>query len=96
LAIPEDEDSVSASGVPEFIEFIVKDIPDHQLPMRGGLMWLNRESSKRFGANFTETSKDYQLKIIEEIAYPQDRKKKITRSCIFLKYKEPCSNRVFY
>jgi hypothetical protein len=38
IIIPKDAKSGSASDakVPEFIEFIVKDIPDHQLPMRGG------------------------------------------------------------
>ncbi|MDX1718677.1 MAG: gluconate 2-dehydrogenase subunit 3 family protein [Salegentibacter mishustinae] len=89
IIIPEDEDSVSASasGVPEFIEFIVKDIPDHQLPMRGGLMWLNRESSKRFGANFTEISKNDQLKIIEEIAYPKDFEKRSPGPVFFQKIK---------
>ncbi|SKB71213.1 Gluconate 2-dehydrogenase subunit 3 [Salegentibacter holothuriorum] len=77
IIIPEDEESVSATeaGVPEFIEFIVKDIPEHQLPMRGGLMWLNRESSKQFNMPFVETSKENQLKIIDQIAYPQDFEK---------------------
>ncbi|MBI6120628.1 gluconate 2-dehydrogenase subunit 3 family protein [Salegentibacter maritimus] len=77
IIIPEDEESVSATeaGVPEFIEFIVKDIPEHQLPMRGGLMWLNRESSKQFDRSFVEVSKENQLKIIDQIAYPQDFEK---------------------
>ncbi|MBI6121231.1 gluconate 2-dehydrogenase subunit 3 family protein [Salegentibacter maritimus] len=77
IIIPEDEESVSATeaGVPEFIEFIVKDIPEHQLPMRGGLMWLNRESSKQFNTLFVEASKENQLIIIDQIAYPQDFEK---------------------
>ena len=39
IIIPKDETSGSASDakVPEFIEFIVKDMPHHQIPMRGGL-----------------------------------------------------------
>ena len=43
IIIPKDEKSGSASDakVPEFIEFIVKDMPDHQVPMRGGLRWLD-------------------------------------------------------
>src|SRR5436853_6686008 len=41
IIIPKDEKSGSASdaGVPAFIEFIVKDMPDHQVPMLGGLSW---------------------------------------------------------
>jgi hypothetical protein len=37
IIIPKDEISGSASDakVPEFIEFIVKDMPNHQIPMRG-------------------------------------------------------------
>src|SRR6266567_4531278 len=36
IIIPKDDRSGSASDakVPQFIEFIVKDMPDHQLPMR--------------------------------------------------------------
>ena len=43
IIIPKDEISSSASeaGVPAFIEFIVKDMPSHQTPMRGGLKWLD-------------------------------------------------------
>src|SRR6266567_4070283 len=43
IIIPKDEISGSASDakVPEFIEYIVKDMPKHQIPMRGGLRWLD-------------------------------------------------------
>ena len=43
IIIPKDEKSGSASDaeVPAFIEFIVKDMPDNQVPMRGGLRWLD-------------------------------------------------------
>ena len=36
----EDAGAASEAEVPAFIDFIVKDIPSHQLPIRGGLMWL--------------------------------------------------------
>jgi len=90
IIIPEDEESVSAteSGVPEFIEFIVKDIPEHQLPMRGGLMWINRESSRRFDAPFVEISKENQLEIVDQIAYPQDFEKNSSGSAFFNKIKD--------
>ena len=43
IIIPKDDVSGSASDakVPEFIEFIVKDKPEQQVPMRGGLRWLD-------------------------------------------------------
>jgi gluconate 2-dehydrogenase gamma chain len=45
IIIPKDEVSGSATEaeVPAFIEFIVKDLPEHQVPMRGGLRWLDME-----------------------------------------------------
>ena len=50
IIIPKDEVSGSASDakVPDFIEFIVKDKPEHQMPMRGGLRWLDMQCLKRY------------------------------------------------
>src|SRR5689334_21313976 len=54
IIIPRDEISGSASDakVPDFIEFMVKDQPENQVPMRGGLRWLDVESLKRFEKPF--------------------------------------------
>ena len=43
IIVPKDAVSGSASDakVPAFLEFIVKDMPSHQTPMRGGLRWLD-------------------------------------------------------
>ena len=56
IIIPKDDKSGSASDakVPEFIEFIVKDIPDHQIPMRGGLRWLDLQMLNRYNNPFTD------------------------------------------
>ena len=62
--------SATDAKVPEFIEFIVKDMPYHQLPMRGGLMWLNIESNRRFNKEFAAASNAQQIEIVEDIAYP--------------------------
>ncbi len=72
IIIPADEKSGSATqaGVPDFIEFIVKDIPEHQLPLRGGLKWLDAECLKRFEKPFVECSAAEQLQVIDDIAYP--------------------------
>ena len=72
IIIPGDDISGSASeaGVPAFIEFIVKDMPGHQTPMRGGLKWMDIQSTKRFGKNFDEIYTEQQLEIVEDIAYP--------------------------
>ncbi|MDH3711917.1 MAG: gluconate 2-dehydrogenase subunit 3 family protein [Cyclobacteriaceae bacterium] len=62
--------SATEAEVPEFIEFIVKDIPAHQLPMRGGLMWLDGESNRRFNKVFNSCSNEEQIQIVDDIAYP--------------------------
>ncbi|TLV02645.1 gluconate 2-dehydrogenase subunit 3 family protein [Dyadobacter luticola] len=76
IIIPADDKSGSASqaGVPDFIEFIVKDMPQNQTPLRGGLKWLDRESNKRFGKIFTLATKAQQIQIVDDIAYPEKAK----------------------
>jgi gluconate 2-dehydrogenase gamma chain len=73
IIIPADDHSGSASEakVPEFIEFIVKDMPDHQTPMRGGLRWLDIKSTQLFDKSFTEASKAQQIQLVDMIAYPE-------------------------
>jgi hypothetical protein len=76
IIIPADEISGSATqaGVPDFIEFMVKDIPSYQTPMRGGLKWLDVQSERRYGAVFVDCGKKEQLTLVDEIAYPQKAK----------------------
>jgi len=62
--------SATEAEVPEFIEFIVKDIPDNQIPVRGGLMWLDGESNKRFNKTFVKCAEAERIQIVEDIAYP--------------------------
>lgn len=73
IIIPKDEISGSASdaGVPAFIEFIVKDMPNHQVPMRGGLRWLDMQCLKRNEKSFKDCSHDQQIELADLIAYPE-------------------------
>ena len=64
--------SATEAGVPEFIEFIVKDIHEHQIPMRGGIMWLDNRSHKYFGPDFRSCTASQQQQILDEIAYPNE------------------------
>lgn len=72
IIIPADEISGSATDakVPEFIEFIVKDMPNHQVPMKGGLRWLDVHCMNRFGNAFKDCSNAEQMMVVDEIAYP--------------------------
>lgn len=76
IIIPADGVSGSATdvGVPAFIEFMVKDIPAHQTPMRGGLKWLDVQSQRRYGKAFAECGESQQLELVDEIAYPAKAK----------------------
>jgi len=85
IIIPKDEKSGNASDakVPEFIEFIVKDEPEHQLPMRGGLRWLDVQCMKRFDNQFKDCSPRQQTSIIDEIAFPMKAKSSMHQGVAF-------------
>ncbi len=72
IIIPKDGTSGSATdaGVPAFIEFIVKDMPEHQIPMRGGLQWLDIQSLRSNGKVFADSSEKEQIALVDQIAYP--------------------------
>lgn len=76
LIIPKDNVSGSASDakVPDFIEFIVKDMPEHQVPMRGGLKWIDLQSLHRFQKPFVDAGTANQKAILDDIAYPSKAK----------------------
>lgn len=85
IIIPKDGVSGSASdaGVTGFIEFIVKDMPQHQVPLRGGLKWLDRESHRRFSKNFKDLTPEQRINIVDDIAYPQDVKPQYSQGAAF-------------
>ncbi|MES2275772.1 MAG: gluconate 2-dehydrogenase subunit 3 family protein [Bacteroidota bacterium] len=85
IIIPKDEKSGSASDakVPEFIEFIVKDIPEHQLPMRGGLKWLDMQCFSRYNNSFVDCSHNQQIEMVTAIAYPAKAKPEMAQGVAF-------------
>lgn len=76
IIIPKDETSASATdaGVPDFIEFIAKDVPRYKTPLRGGIKWLDMQCLKRFNADFASCNSKQQIEIVDEIAYPEKAK----------------------
>jgi gluconate 2-dehydrogenase gamma chain len=85
IIIPKDEQSGSATDakVPEFIEFIVKDMPRHQVPLRGGLRWLDLQSVKRFNSDFASSSAQQRIEIVDEIAFPEKAKPEMHQGVAF-------------
>ena len=87
IIIPKDEISGSASDakVPDFIEFIVKDMPEHQTPMRGGLRWLDMQCLNRFDKPFKNCSHKQQMEMVDEIAYgPKKQNRDMHRAWLSL------------
>jgi hypothetical protein len=72
IIIPKDEVSGSATEaqVPEFISFIVQDMPNLQTPLRGGLRWLDLQSLKQFDRSFIDCTSQQQITMVDQIAYP--------------------------
>jgi gluconate 2-dehydrogenase gamma chain len=85
IIIPRDAVSGSASDakVPDFIEFIVKDMPNHQTPMRGGLRWLDMQCLKRNNKTFNGCTEKQRLEIVDEIAWPDKAKPEMKQGVAF-------------
>jgi gluconate 2-dehydrogenase gamma chain len=76
MIIPRDAHSGSATeaGVPEFMDFIAIDEPNRQIPLRGGLAWLDNESRHRFGKTFILATDAQRRQILDDIAWPAKAK----------------------
>jgi len=85
IIIPADDRSGSASQakVPEFIEFIVKDQPRYQTPLRGGLRWMDMKSVKMFQKPFTECTNEQRIALVDKIAYPQKNEPEMSQGVTF-------------
>lgn len=85
IIIPKDEHSGSATDakVPEFIEFIAKDQPRLQTPLRGGLRWLDVHSLKKHNKSFTELGAKEQLDVVDEIAFPDKAAPEVSQGVSF-------------
>jgi len=85
IIIPRDTVSGSASDakVPDFIEFIVKDVPSHQTPMRGGLRWLDMQCLNRWGKAFKDCQPAQQMEMVDAIAWPDKAKPEMAQGVAF-------------
>ncbi len=57
------------AGVPEFVEFMGKDVPELQTTLLGGLMWLDHKSNTEFGTEFKSATLEQQKAILDPIAF---------------------------
>jgi hypothetical protein len=78
--IPADDRSPAASqvGAPDYInEHLSAPYPSHRdalTRVRGGLVWLESESSRRFGKSFAELASIERTSICDEICFEPDAK----------------------
>ncbi|MFT4016404.1 MAG: gluconate 2-dehydrogenase subunit 3 family protein, partial [Agriterribacter sp.] len=59
------------SKVPVFIVFMAKDMPSLQVPLRGGLRWLDVQCLNRYSNTFKDAAEAQRLEIVNDIAYPE-------------------------
>jgi hypothetical protein len=85
IIIPKDDVSGSATdaGVPDFIEFIAKDMPRYQTPLRGGLKWLDIQCMKAYDKPFSDCSQQQQIEMIDQIAFPEQAKPEMAQGVAF-------------
>ena len=85
IIIPKDEVSGSATdaGVPDFIEFMAKDRPAYQTPLRGGIKWLDLQCMRRYDADFISCDAGQQIAIVDEIAFPEKAKPEMQAGVAF-------------
>ena len=66
---PGPEGGIEEADVPAFIEFMAKDRPAMQGPLRAGLAYVEREAQARHGKPFAELSAGEYEGILDEIAF---------------------------
>jgi hypothetical protein len=67
---PNENGSIEEAGVVGFIEFMAKDVPEFQVKIRGGLMWLNGQCNTKYNTVFINCTEDQQKAVLDAIAFP--------------------------
>jgi hypothetical protein len=85
IIIPKDGTSGSATeaGVPDFIEFIAKDMKHHQVPLRGGIKWIDLQCNKKYSKPFSDCSSQQQIEMVDQIAFPDQAKPDMQQGVAF-------------
>ena len=83
--IPRDGRSGSATdaGVHAFIDWTATDQPSLQVPLRGGLAWLDAECRRRFGAPYATLPRERRHAMLDDIAYPKRARPEMSAGVAF-------------
>lgn len=87
IIIPKDERSAGAgeAGVPEFIDFMMVDQAARQVPMRGGLAWLDQECNARFDKTFVAATDAQRIEVLDEISGLEPRTPEMSHGVAFFR-----------
>jgi len=86
--IPRDQRSGSATDakVPEYMDWLLADKEASEasrVAMRGGLGWLDIESSERFGKTFVKSTDAERRQIFDDIAWPKKARPEMAHGVAF-------------
>ncbi len=72
IILPNDHPNGGAldAGVPDFVEFMAKERENYKVPLRGGIMWLDKHAIDRYGADFVGITEQERRAICDSIAWP--------------------------
>jgi gluconate 2-dehydrogenase gamma chain len=98
IIIPKDDVSGSATDakVPDFIEYIVKEKKEHQVPMRGGLRWVDMYCLTNYGKTFRESDEKQKIALVDAIAYPKKAKPEMMPGVSFFSLMRNLTSTGFY
>ena len=71
-------------------------MPSHQVPMRGGLRWLDLQCYKRHEKAFKDCSKEQQIAMVDAIAYPAKAKPDMAQGVAFFNLMRDLVSTGFY
>lgn len=67
---PNEHGTIEEANVIPFIEFMAKDVPEFQITLRGGLMWLDGYCNGQFNTVFVGCTQEQQHAVLDIIAFP--------------------------
>jgi hypothetical protein len=94
MIIPKDERSGGATeaGVPEFIDFIVDEQEGRQVPMRGGLAWLDQDALRRFDRRFIDATPAQRAEMLDAISGLEDDPSRSAGQAFFRSFRDLTSS----
>jgi hypothetical protein len=58
-------------------------MPQHKIPLRGGIKWLDVQCMKRYNADFASCTSQQQIEMVDEIAFPEKAKPEMSQGVAF-------------